>query len=194
MALDRELLRRVPHAAFSRTEDLEFGVLLGLRGVRVAFAGETCVYGEMPEQQAAVAGQRERWIGGRAAIARRFAGTLLHRALQRRSLMLADLACDLLLPPLSALTVVSGAGLSASLALAVLAGSSVLPALIWSIACAGLGMHVTHAACLAGQFRAFILAAGSLPRYALGRTITAMRSLRPSEETWIRTPRVGDLP
>lgn len=192
MAFRRDVLRDVPHAAFSRTEDLEFGVLLGLHGVRVAFAGETRVYGEMPERPAAVASQRERWIGGRAAIARRFAAALLRGAVRRHSLMLADLACDLVLPPLSALAVVTAAGLATSAAFAALTGEAALATAVWSVAFAALGVHVAHAARIAGRGRALMAAAGAVPRYALDKTLTALRALRRSEDTWVRTPREGE--
>ena len=72
MAFTRQVLRDVPHTAFTRTEDLEYGLLLGLHGVRVAFAGDTTVFGDMPDTAAVVTQQRERWIGGRLALAKRF--------------------------------------------------------------------------------------------------------------------------
>jgi cellulose synthase/poly-beta-1,6-N-acetylglucosamine synthase-like glycosyltransferase len=192
MAFRRELLRDVPHTAFSRTEDLEFGVLIGLHGVRVAFAGETRVYGEMPERAAAVTSQRERWIGGRAAMARRYLGALVRGAVTRPSLMLADLALDLVVPPLSVLAVASAAGLAVSVVLAAAAGSIGASAIVWSLASAALFVHVMHAARLAGESRAFLRAAWSLPRYAWDKTMTAARALPRSEEIWVRTPRKGE--
>ena len=192
MAFRRDLLRDVPHAAFSRTEDLEFGILLGLRGVRVAFAGETRVYGEMPERRDVVAIQRERWIGGRFAMARRFGGALVRGAVERRSLILADLAFDLFVPPLSLLALASGAGCAASLVLAGVTGAFLPAAIVWSVAFAGICCHVAHAARVAGQGRAFARAASAIPRYAVDRAVTALRALRPSEDTWIRTQREGE--
>jgi len=194
MAFRRSLLRDVPHAAFSRTEDLEFGVLLGLRGIRVAFAGQTAVYGEMPEHRAVAARQRERWIGGRAAIARRFAWPLLVDAVRRRSLIPADLAIDLLIAPLSVLALASMAGLAASLMLSAATGAFTVSTAVWAVACAGLAIHVGHAARLAGQGRAFLRAARTLPGYAIGKALITFRSLRPSEETWVRTTRAGEQP
>ncbi|MEI6666724.1 MAG: glycosyltransferase family 2 protein [Acidobacteriota bacterium] len=189
MAFRRDVLRDVPHAAFSRTEDLEFGVMLGLQGVRVAFAGETRVYGEMPDRPAAVASQRERWIGGRSGIARRFVGTLLRGAIGQRSLMLADLAVDLMVPALSVVTVVAAVGLTASLALSAAVGVFTTSLAVWSIAFAGLAIHVAHAARISGQGRALLAAATAIPGYALDKTAIALRMLRHSDETWVRTPR-----
>jgi hypothetical protein len=62
--------------------------------------------------------QRERWEGGRAQMAKRHAVPLLKRALAERNLMLADLAMDVLVPPLSVLVAATVAGTAASLALA----------------------------------------------------------------------------
>ena len=192
MAFSRALLREVPHAAFSKTEDLEFGVQLGLRGVRVAFAGGARVWGDMPERQAVVATQRERWIGGRFAMARRFVPTLLRRAFRDRSPMLADLAADLMTPPLSLLSLASIAGLAASGALALAKGGPTWSGIVWAVAFAGLGLHVVEAARLAGRGRDLVRAAGALPGYALRRAATAVRALRRAEDTWIRTARKGE--
>lgn len=192
MAFSRALLRDVPHAAFSKTEDLEFGVQLGLRGVRVAFAGGARVYGDMPERPSVVATQRERWIGGRVAMARQFVPALVRQALRGRSLMAADLACDLIVPPLSVLLLASATGLALSVLLAIAAGAPTWSWAAWLTACAALGIHVAHAARVAGRGRAFIRAAGSIPGYALGKVVTAVRALRRSDDVWVRTARKGE--
>lgn len=192
MAFTRELLAEVEHAAFSRTEDLEFGVLLGLRGVRVAYAGDTTVWGEMPERSAAVATQRQRWIGGRVGLARRFVPALAARAVRLRSAMLADLACDLVVPPLSVLALAAAAGLVVSGLLAAAQGRATLALAVWGAGAAALGVHVAHAALAAGQGRALLRAAWVIPGYALGKFGIALRAWRPADERWVRTPRQGE--
>ncbi len=192
MAFRRDLLRDVPHDAFSRTEDLEFGVMLGLDGVRIAFAGDTVVYGDMPSDVRVADRQRERWIGGRAAIARRFLPTLVGDAVARRSAIVADLAMDLVVPPLSMLVVIVTAGLAASLVHAMVAGGVTGALLVWALAFAGLSVHVVHAAVVAGCVRALCSAASDLPAYALGKTLIALRAVRPSDEVWVRTTREGE--
>lgn len=192
MVFTRSVLRDVPHQAFTRTEDLEFGILLGLYGVRVVFAGQTVVYGDMPDAAAVVTQQRERWIGGRFALARRFAGTLLKTSVARRSLMLADLACDLLVPPVSALIVLAGAGLAASLILTAWTGLAWPALLVWGVAVAGIAVHVLHAAAVVGRTRALIRAAVAVPAYAWGKASIAWRGLGPTADVWIRTTREGE--
>lgn len=192
MVFTRSVLRDVPHQAFTRTEDLEFGILLGLHGIRVAFAGQTVVYGDMPDAAAVVTQQRERWIGGRFALAKRFAGTLLKAAVARRSLMLADLACDLVVPPVSALVVLAGLGLVISLILSVWTGLASPALLVWSLAVVALGVHVMHAASAVGRTGALIRATLAVPAYAWGKATIAWRGLRPTADVWIRTTREGE--
>jgi len=189
MAFAREVLQAVPHTALSRTEDLEFGVMLGWHGVRVAFAGQTTVYGDMPEQAAVVTRQRERWIGGRLALARRYAAPLLREAVRRRQIVLADLAVDLLIPPVSALVVLTAAGLAASLLLAPWSSGALL---VWTPAAIALGIHVAHAAAIADRLPAFLRALGAVPAYALGKARLTWRGLGPTDDVWVRTAREGE--
>ena len=193
MAFRRDLLRQVPHTAFSRTEDLEFGVLLGLHDVRVAFAGEARVFGEMPERAEVVAIQRERWIGGRAALARRMAPALIVGAVRRPSLMLADLAADLLLPPLSALLVMAVLGAILATGLSLWMGTAAVSLLASLLALCALAIHAGRAAVVAGRGRAFLAALRTVPAYAITKSLIAWRGLRPTDDTWIRTTREGEL-
>ncbi len=192
MAFTRQVLRDVPHTAFTRTEDLEFGILLGLHGVRVAFAGETTVYGDMPETAAVVTQQRERWIGGRLALAKRFALRLLRESLLRRRLMMADLAIDLVIPPVSALVVIAATGLGLTAtgwAFGVMHGGAVM---VWAMAAVALSAHVWHAAWVIGRTRALLGALAAVPAYAFGKARIAAAGLRSTADVWIRTTREGE--
>ena len=196
MAFTRDLLADVPHGAFSRTEDLEFGVQLGLRGVRVAYADEAVVHGEMPDRPDVVTGQRERWIGGRAEMARRFVPVLVQRAWRSRSWMLADLACDLLLPPLSAVVLAAAAGLGASVLASWWLGVGMAVVWPWAAAFGALLIHVAVAARVAGRTADLLRAAWAIPHYAWLKTaITARAAWRSGEvnTSWVRTAREGEL-
>jgi len=192
MAFTRRLLSTVPHDAFSRTEDLEYGILIGLAGMRVAFAPEALVRGDMPESESVATRQRERWIGGRVELARHYAPRLLVRAVRLRSAMLADLAFDLLVPPLSVLVATTVAGTTACALLAASGRSIGVAGWLWSAATAALAIHVAHAAHLSGCARAFLRAAVSLPRYALGKALITVRALGVSGGEWVRTRRSGE--
>lgn len=199
MAFARPLLEQVPHDAFSRTEDLEFGIRLGLRGVRVAFAGEATVFGEMPERGDVAAVQRQRWMGGRMEIARAHLPALLAQALRRRSPVLADLAVDLLVPPLTLLAALILAGSAVAGAVALLGGSAALlpgagglALVVWLAAGLALVLHVADAARRAGRFRDLLAAPAALARYIFDKSLIAARSYGRTDPEWIRTARPGE--
>jgi cellulose synthase/poly-beta-1,6-N-acetylglucosamine synthase-like glycosyltransferase len=100
-ALTHALLEQVPYTSYSLAEDLEFGVELGMRGVRVAYADEAHCDGEMVSGEKDARSQRRRWEQGRAAILRSKTLPLLKQAVSARSLVCLDLAMDLLVLPLS---------------------------------------------------------------------------------------------
>jgi cellulose synthase/poly-beta-1,6-N-acetylglucosamine synthase-like glycosyltransferase len=193
MAFSRRLLAEVPHDAFSRAEDLEYGIRIGLAGIRVAFAAEALVRGDMPNHESDAARQRERWIGGRIELARRFVPRLLAQALWLRSPMLADLAFDLMVPPLSVLVTTAALGIAGCAALALARQPVTVALMIWSVASAALALHVAHAAQLSGRAGAFLGATVALPRYTLGRALIAFRALGPSAGAWVRTRREGEM-
>jgi cellulose synthase/poly-beta-1,6-N-acetylglucosamine synthase-like glycosyltransferase len=95
------LLEKVPYRCFSLTEDVEFGIDLGLAGYRVTYCDESHVNGEMVTSGNAARSQRQRWEGGRIGLIREKVPALLHQAVARRSLVCLDLAFDLLVLPLS---------------------------------------------------------------------------------------------
>ena len=95
------LLDTVPYRSFSLTEDVEFGIELGLAGYRVAYCDESHVNGEMVTSERAARSQRQRWEGGRARLIREKVPVLLRTAVGRRSAVCLDLALDLLVVPLS---------------------------------------------------------------------------------------------
>jgi hypothetical protein len=95
------LLDKTPYQSFSLTEDIEFGIELGLSGDRVAYCDESQVQGEMVTSEQAARSQRQRWEGGRLGLIRNKVPTLLRAAAARRSLVCLDLALDLLVLPLS---------------------------------------------------------------------------------------------
>jgi hypothetical protein len=95
------LLDKMPYRSFSLTEDIEFGIDLGLAGYRVAYCDESHVNGEMVTSEHAARSQRQRWEGGRIGLIREKVPALLRAAVARRSLVCLDLALDLLVLPLS---------------------------------------------------------------------------------------------
>ena len=109
-----DLLARIPYEAYSLTEDIEYGVALGLQGERVHYADEGHVFGEMVTNSRSAASQRQRWEQGRFKLIRQHALPLFRAAAGRPSRVCLDLGFDLLVLPLSyiALNIVALAALA----------------------------------------------------------------------------------
>ncbi len=113
MCFSASLLKEVPHKAYSVVEDVEYGLRLGRAGYRVFYADEAHVYGEMVTSGGAANSQRRRWEEGRRLLIQQHSRKLLVAAFTERKPVLLDLACDLLIPPLSRLAVLLRARLRA---------------------------------------------------------------------------------
>lgn len=138
--LSHALLAEVPYRAWSLTEDLEYGIALGLAGHRVHYAAEACANAVMESSADVAAGQRQRWEGGRFALVRSQTGPLLAAAWRQRSRVCLDLALDLLVPPLSWLVLGSLLLACAALALSLLHGQA--SGWLWPAGFAGASLLV----------------------------------------------------
>lgn len=136
------LLQRIPYRAFSLTEDIEYGIDLGILGVRVHYCEEAQVYGEMVSSAGSAGSQRRRWEQGRFQLIRERTLPLLRLSVTRPSRVCFDLAMDLLVLPLSYL----------GLNIAVLAVVSAVAGFIDADLYAGLWVATACAACLVGYF------------------------------------------
>jgi cellulose synthase/poly-beta-1,6-N-acetylglucosamine synthase-like glycosyltransferase len=115
MCLTHALLTRHPFRVYSMTEDLEYGIQLGLQGVRVRYIDEASADAELVASGGASATQRQRWESGRRMVARAYTGPLLKAAWQRRSGICLELALDLLTPPLGVIALQVGVLLAVAL-------------------------------------------------------------------------------
>jgi 1,2-diacylglycerol 3-beta-glucosyltransferase len=95
------LLEQVPYRAFSLTEDVEYGIELGLAGFRVHYADEAHSDADMVTGEQIASKQRQRWEHGRFQLIRAKTLPLLGFALRRGSAVCLDLALDLMVLPLS---------------------------------------------------------------------------------------------
>ena len=193
MCFRASLLREVPHDAFSLVEDLEYGIRLGRAGHRVAYAWEADVLGEMVSGEQASRSQRARWEHGRAQMVKQFGVPLLSEALAKRSLLLFDLAMDVLVPPLSRLVLAAVGGLVASSVLLFFTGAGALAASLFGSALSGVGLYVfagwLHSK--TGLRGLFDLAFA--PVYVAWKLTLAFRgrgTKKPGE--WVRTTREGE--
>jgi cellulose synthase/poly-beta-1,6-N-acetylglucosamine synthase-like glycosyltransferase len=185
--ITHQQLLSTPYRAFSLTEDLEFGIDLGLRGQRVHYTDEAEVVATMVSGEQAASTQRQRWESGRWRLIRLQLWPLLQAAFGRGSAVCADLALDLLVPPL--------AYVALDIALLVLlAGLACLwqPAMqawLWlGIGCAlGLLLHVLRGWQLSGTGTRGLLGLLSAPFYVLWKVLLMLRTRSPTE--WVRTGR-----
>jgi len=182
MCFARAAIERVPHRAFSIVEDLEYGLRLGEAGIRVAYAGEAHVFGEMVSTARAAASQRRRWEGGRFAMARLHAPRLLRDAVRLRDEVRLDLALDLLVPPLSLLAVPALAGLAA--ALVVKSGAALA---VFGACALFLVTYVLRGWMVSGSGARGLLALACAPAFVVWKL--AVLAARPVTKEWVRTAR-----
>jgi cellulose synthase/poly-beta-1,6-N-acetylglucosamine synthase-like glycosyltransferase len=181
------LLRRVPYQCFSLTEDLEYGIAIGMAGVRVEYADEAHSDADMVSGEQLARSQRQRWEDGRFQLVRSKTFPLLAAAVRGRSAICLDLALVLIVLPLSyvALNVV---------ALLLLAGGSTLlyPSLrpfLWvGIACAAAVVaYVLRGWQLSGVGARGLWDLARAPGFLLWKVILMLRPRK--SRAWVRTDR-----
>lgn len=185
-------LRDVPYRAFSLTEDLEYGIALGLAGERVHYADEAHADAEMASGEKIAQRQRQRWEDGRFDLVWSQVVPLLRQAVRSRRALHLDLALDLLVLPLSYVALIVAA-LAAVAALASLWDPS-LRLWLWATAIGGLLLvaYVLRGWQLSGRGAAGLLDLLGAPRYVLWKM---QRVLRPHDRSeWAPTRAVPDKP
>jgi 1,2-diacylglycerol 3-beta-glucosyltransferase len=190
MCFTTSLLEEVPHDAYSIVEDVEYGIKLGEAGHRVYYAAEAHVYGAMVTSAKASSSQRQRWEGGRAALAGSRGLPLIAQAIARRSAVLLDLALDILVPPLSTLVVWNAAGLTYAIVVRYVFGKDVSVA-IWIANLGAIGVYVLRGWSLSGTGARGLVDLGAAPFYVVWKMLLKVRQGdKPS--TWVRTAREAE--
>ena len=185
------VLREVPHEAFSLVEDLEYGIRLGRRGYRVAYAPEAQVLGEMVSGEKASRSQRHRWEQGRAAMLKLYGWPLLRDALLQRSALLMDLAMDVLVPPLSRVVMLTIIGAVGSAALFQLAGYGAVTSTAFGFSLGALGLYVVAGWLHSGTGLKGLVDLGLAPAYVAWKVMLSIRGSA-NRADWIRTTREGE--
>jgi cellulose synthase/poly-beta-1,6-N-acetylglucosamine synthase-like glycosyltransferase len=186
-AVTHTLLDQVPYKAFSLTEDLEYGISLGIAGFRVAYADEAHANAEMVSAESAARKQRQRWERGRFQLIRDMTVPLLRQALRKRSLVCLDLACDLMVLPLSYVVL----NVLALLVLAVIAtlAQPIMQVWIWvGLGCvAALVLHILRGWQLSGAGWKGLADLARAPFFLLWKILVMLRGNQSKE--WVRTKR-----
>jgi 1,2-diacylglycerol 3-beta-glucosyltransferase len=189
MCFSTDLLEEVPHDAFSVVEDLEYGIRLGEHGHRVHYAGEAHVYGEMVSSEHASRSQRSRWEGGRAQMAKRHGLPLLRRAILERDPVLADLAIDVLVPPLSVLVAATVAGTAAAAALAAFHRRPNVAALAFGASGVFLATYAARGWQVSGTGARGLFSLSYAPFYIAWKSTLRFRNKHGVPKEWVRTTR-----
>jgi cellulose synthase/poly-beta-1,6-N-acetylglucosamine synthase-like glycosyltransferase len=180
------LLQKVPYRAFSLTEDLEYGIQLGLAGYRVAYADEAHSDAEMVSDEKVATKQRQRWEAGRFQLVRSMTAPLLLAAFRKRSAVCLDLAMDLLILPLSYI-VVSIIGLSVLAAIAATQIQAAISMLWVALGCAMcLALYVLRGWQLSGLGAQGLMDLVRAPGFIAWKLLV---SLRKRSDEWVRTER-----
>lgn len=194
MCFSRQTLERVPHRAFSLVEDLEYGIRLAEAGIRVTYAQEAHVYGEMVSGEKASRSQRLRWEGGRAKMRKLWGWPLLARALKERSLLYFDLAMDVLVPPLATVGVLVVGTTLLVAALAFFGLAAPILAALCAFAVAALGAYVLRGWWLSGAGARGLLDLAFAPAYVAWKIVLKLRKPAQKRDEWVRTAREGNPP
>ncbi len=193
MCFRTSLLREVPHDAYSLVEDLEYGIRLGRRGFRVAYAWEADVLGEMVSGESASRSQRNRWEQGRAQMLAQHGWPLLRDGLRQRSALLMDLAMDVLVPPLSRVVGFSLLGAFASGLLLAMVGHGAIASAAFGVALACVALYVFAGWLHSGTGLRGLMDLGLAPAYVAWKVVLAFRVPRGQKQTeWVRTTREGE--
>ena len=183
------LLDRVPYQCFSLTEDLEYGIELGLAGYRVAYADEAHSDAEMVTGERDARKQRQRWERGRFDLIRAKTLPLLLHAVRTRSRVCLDLALDLMVLPLSYVVL----NIGALLVLAAVAGAlHQVGSGVWlwvGFGCfAALALHILRGWQLSGAGLQGLVDLARAPFFLIWKIMVMARG---GSREWVRTKREG---
>ncbi|AGC49340.1 group 2 family glycosyl transferase [Myxococcus stipitatus DSM 14675] len=194
MCFTHEVLREVPHDAFSVVEDLEYGIRLGRKGHRVHYAWEAEVQGEMVTAEKQSRSQRQRWEGGRAQMRKLHGWPLLSDALKQKSGLLLDLSMDVLVPPLSQLVLATvGGAVAASVLVWLSGGTAVGASALAGFGLASLGAYVLRGWWVSGVGPRGLVDLAWAPVYVVWKVWLMLRG--PGAEKrgeWVRTTREAE--
>ena len=182
-----ELLRAVPYRAFSLTEDLEYGIDLGLAGYRVAYADEAHSDAEMVSGEQVERNQRQRWERGRFQLVHSKTLPLIRVGARKGSLLCLDLAADLLVLPLSYIALNIALLFALGLAAAIWFRAST--GWVWlGAACAlSVAVYVLRGWVLSGIGARGLLDLCRAPGFLVWKLLLMLRRRQSAE--WVRTER-----
>lgn len=190
MCFSADVLKEVPWKAWSLTEDLEYGLILMLKGIKIDFAPEATVFAQMPVEAKNAESQRSRWELGRLQIIKMYTMKFLGKSIRKRSASLFDVFIDLITPPFVNMMLLVMISLAAVLGLWFMGFVATYHLILWvllafiGIAYFFTGMYV------AGADKNLYKSLLHLPVYIFWKIKVYVNAFRKGKEVdWIRTER-----
>ena len=187
MCFTRGCLEQFPQKSYGLVEDVEQGLALGRGGVRVVAVVDAHVLGEMVSGGKASESQRRRWEDGRKKLKSEVLPGVLRDAAKTRSVMLLDLAMDLLVPPLSSVALLVAVVVVVEAVRAVVVGPDLLTLLSWGPAVL-LGLYVLRGMQLSGLGLRSVVVLFKAPLYIAWKVLLKLKG-GPKKDDWVRTAR-----
>jgi 1,2-diacylglycerol 3-beta-glucosyltransferase len=192
MAFSRRTLEEVPHRVYGVVEDVEYGVRLGLAGIRVAFVPETFITSDAPVSAAAALTQRRRWEGGRLGLVRTMLPQLTRAWLRAPSRVVLDLAIDVLVPPISYPALFTLLGVGLEVAHVGVAGQLSPAAPLWALSILAALAYVLRGVAFSGTGLGGLAALGAAPAYVAWKLVVARPWRYGGAGPWVRTRRAEE--
>ncbi len=190
MCFSTGILKEVPWEAWSLTEDVEYGLVLMLKGKKIEFAPEATVWARMPVKASNAESQRSRWEIGRLQIIRAYMSKFLIETFKKRSLVYFDVFIDLITPPFVNVMFVIMTIFSSVMLFYFLGFLPILQLLLWgTLGAAGL-LYVFLGLYVGGAERSLYKSLLRLPVYIMWKVKVYVKALGKGKEVdWIRTKR-----
>jgi cellulose synthase/poly-beta-1,6-N-acetylglucosamine synthase-like glycosyltransferase len=192
MCFSAETLRSVPWNSYSLNEDLEYGLMLLLKGITIEFAPEARVFAMMPTNARNAESQRTRWERGRFPVIKRYGPRLLAQAVRNVSFRPFDAFVELITPAFVNMFGIVCLLLGVHLLLPGIGIESVAPFRIAWLMVVLFGLvHVLVGLYAARADRLLYKAFLYIPRYAFWKFALYAKIFRrrSSGEEWVRTTR-----
>jgi cellulose synthase/poly-beta-1,6-N-acetylglucosamine synthase-like glycosyltransferase len=180
-AVRRELMERVPYAAHSIIEDIEFHLSVVAAGYRCEFLEEASVCAEVPTAAQGAATQSARWEGGRLRMLRFQGPSLLRQVLRGRGSLLAPL--------------VNLAGLPLAMEMICLVELLIFPVHLLRVYAASgmavIALHLLFAICVGPEPSANLRALVQAPFYMVSKLgmLPGIFRMTRARAMWVRTAR-----
>ena len=190
MCFSADVLKEVPWQAWSLTEDVEYGLVLLLKGVNIDFAPEATVYAQMPIEASNAETQRSRWEIGRFQIIRSYTPKFLYKAITERSFAHFDVFVELITPPFVNMMLMIAIIFGAGFILWLLALLPAVHVLMWGILLSTGVCYLFIGLFAGGADKSLYKSLIKIPRYIFWKLKVYVRALvNGKEENWIRTIR-----